>query len=80
MTKSFCCTSPACVSAKIMSPKTTLSLPSQIMVKDLTRRLQKSKGIFGLVGMKEQVLLMKGKLVTESIIGKGTAITVSIPV
>jgi signal transduction histidine kinase len=40
----------------------------------------KAKKHFGLVGMKERALMMKGKLVTESTIGKGTTITLSIPV
>ena len=39
----------------------------------------KSKKTLGLLGMKERALIMKGELVTQSIPGTGTTITVTIP-
>ncbi len=39
----------------------------------------KSKKTLGLLGMKERALIMKGELITQSIPGTGTTITVTIP-
>jgi signal transduction histidine kinase len=39
----------------------------------------KDKKSFGLVGMKERALMMKGEFIAESTAGKGTTITVAVP-
>ncbi len=39
----------------------------------------KGKKSLGLVGMKERALMMKGKLVTETALGKGTTIRINVP-
>ncbi len=39
----------------------------------------KGKKSLGLVGMKERALMMKGKLVTETVLGKGTTIRITVP-